>query len=134
MLNRTTLIGNLGKDPELKRLESGKAIAKFSVATSKSYQDKNNEWQNVTTWHNIVVWGDRAEKAERKLKKGSRVYLEGEISNRTYEDRDGNKRTITEIVATYIMPLDKTGSAGQVAATNDAPEPVDEGESDDLPF
>jgi len=74
MVNKVLLIGNLGRDPEIRRLESGAAVAKFSVATNENYRDKNGEWQTITEWHNVVAWRGLAERAERDLKKGSMVY------------------------------------------------------------
>ncbi|PIY09353.1 MAG: single-stranded DNA-binding protein, partial [Flexibacter sp. CG_4_10_14_3_um_filter_32_15] len=91
-LNKVTLIGNLGKDPELQTLESGIALAKFSLATSESYKDSEGVKQTQTEWHNIIVWRSLAEVAGKYLRKGSSIYLEGKIKTRSYEDKDGNKK------------------------------------------
>ena len=80
MINKVTLIGHLGQDPEIGRLENGTPVGRFSLATSESYKDANDEWQSLTEWHNIVVWRQQAESAERNLKKGMLVYVEGKIS------------------------------------------------------
>ena len=107
-LNKVTLIGNLGKEPELKTFEDGLTLAKFSLATSESYKDKEGKIQSLTEWHNIIAWRNLADLAAKYLHKGSRIYLEGKIKNRTYEDKDGNKRNVTEIIADTIILLDNT--------------------------
>lgn len=103
MVNKCILIGNLGKDPETKRLESGAVVTKFSLATSESYKDKAGEWQTQTEWHNIILWRDMAEKAAT-LTKGQTVYLEGKITTRSWE-KDGVKQYTTEIVGSYFRKL-----------------------------
>ncbi len=110
MINKVILIGNLGKDPEVRHLESGVSVAKFSVATNESYQDKNKEWQTVTEWHNVVVWRGLAERAERQLHKGSLVYIEGKLTHRKWQDKEGNDRYSTEIVANTFRILEKRES------------------------
>jgi single-strand DNA-binding protein len=107
MVNRATLIGNLGKDPEVKRLENGATVAKFSIATTDSYKKDNGEWENQTEWHDIVVWKGGAEYAEKYLKKGDKVYIEGKITHRKYTDKDGIERYPTEIVANICKSLEK---------------------------
>ena len=102
MVNRVILIGNLGRDPEIRRLENGASVAKFSVATHESYRDKNGEWQDNTEWHNVVAWRALADRAERSLKKGMLVYIDGKLTHRSYQDADGNTRYITEVVANYF--------------------------------
>jgi len=108
--NRVTLIGNLGHDPEMRTLESGKKIAKFTVATSDTF--KNGEGQKITetTWHNIVVWNALADFASKYLKKGGQICLEGRISYRSYEDKTGVTKYITEIVANELLPLSRAKS------------------------
>jgi single-strand DNA-binding protein len=101
MLNRTMLIGNLGKAPEVRRLENGNTVAKFSIATNESWKDKSGEWQTQTEWHDIVVWGKLAEKAET-LDKGATLYVEGKLTHRTWDDKEGSKRKTTEVVASYF--------------------------------
>ena len=107
MLNRVTLIGNLGKDPEMKRLEGGALVGKFSIATNEYYRDANNELQQQTEWHDVIVWRHLAEQAEKILKKGSLVFVDGKITHRKYTDKNGIERTITEVSATNFKVLDR---------------------------
>lgn len=102
MVNRVILIGNLGRDPEVRRLENGAVVAKFPIATNENYRDKSGEWQQTTEWHDIVVWRALAERAENTLTKGSMVYVEGKLTHRTWQDQDGNNRKTTEVVANYF--------------------------------
>ncbi len=106
-LNKVTLIGNLGKDPELTTLEGNISVAKFPLATSESYKDKAGNQQTETDWHNIVLWRGLADLAVKYLKKGSGVYIEGKIKTRNYEDKEGNKRFVTEVIAEELILLDK---------------------------
>jgi len=110
MINKVILVGNLGKDPEVRYLEGGVAVARFSVATNESYKDKKGEWQTQTEWHDIVVWRALAERAEKQLKKGMQIYLEGKLTHRKYQDKDGNDRYVTEVVANNIRILDRRDS------------------------
>ena len=110
MINKVILIGNLGRDPEVRHLESGVSVAKFSVATNESYQDKNKQWQTVTEWHDVVVWRGLAERAERQLHKGSLVYVEGKLTHRKWQDKEGNDRYNTEVVANTFRTLEKRES------------------------
>ena len=105
MVNRVILIGNLGRDPEVRRLENGAVVAKFPVATNESYRDKNGEWQTLTEWHDVVAWRTLAERAESQLKKGSLVCVEGKLTHRTWQDQDGNNRYSTEVVANYFRAI-----------------------------
>lgn len=109
-VNKAILVGNLGKDPELRYTPSGTAVCTFSIATSEKFKDKQGEQQERTEWHNIVVWAGLAENCGKYLTKGKQIYLEGRISNRSYDGRDGNKRYITEIVANEVKFL---GGGGQ---------------------
>lgn len=102
MVNRVILIGNLGKDPEIRRLENGAVVAKFPIATNENYRDKSGEWQQTTEWHDIVAWRALAERAENTLQKGAMVYVEGKLTHRTWQDQDGNNRRTTEVVANYF--------------------------------
>lgn len=104
-VNKVILIGNLGKDPEIRYISDNVPVANFSIATSESYKDKNGEWQENTEWHNIVAWRNLAERAEKYLKKGKQVYVEGKIRTRAWDDKDGNKRYTTEIVADTLQIL-----------------------------
>lgn len=139
-LNKVTLIGNLGKDPELKYTPSGVAVATFSIATSENWKDQEGNAQEKTEWHNIVAWRKLAEICGEYLKKGKKVYLEGKLQTRNYE-KDGVKRYVTEIVADQLIMLDsaggsRTNNAGVVSdeAIPSAP-PMDGGaKDDDLPF
>jgi single-strand DNA-binding protein len=113
MINKVTLIGRLGGDPEVRHLEGGAAVARFSLATNEYYKDKEGNPQETTEWHNIVVWRDLAERAEKQLKKGGMAYVEGKISYRKYTDKDGVERTITDIVASTFRSLERReGGAG----------------------
>jgi single-strand DNA-binding protein len=116
-VNKVILIGHLGKDPELRYTPGGQATASFSLATSERWTDKNGQRQERTEWHNIVVWSKLAEIANQYLKKGSPAYIEGRITNRSWDDRDGNKRYRTEIVANTIQFL---GSGSGGAGASDA--------------
>ena len=121
-MNRVTLIGLLGKDPEVKRLESGTPVAKFTLATDESYKDKNGEIQKQTEWHDIVAWRGQAELAERGLKKGTLAFVEGKITHRKYTDANGVDRYITEIVANTIRVLEKRpGGSGANFPTQEPP-------------
>lgn len=97
-INKVILVGNLGKDPELRKLEGGISRVNFSLATTEYYKDKEGRRIEQTEWHNIVLWRSIAENAERLLKKGSTIYLEGKLQTRKWQDKDGIQRSITEIV------------------------------------
>ncbi len=105
--NSIRLIGHLGDDPKVKKLESGKTLASFSLATNEVFIDQNGEKQSEATWHRLVAWGKQAEIAETYLKKGSEVAVEGKLTNRSYDDKNGEKHYITEIVVNAILMLDK---------------------------
>ena len=153
MINKVILIGNLGRDPEVRHLESGTVIAKFPMATNENYRDKSGEWQKITQWHDIVAWRNLAEKVERDLKKGSLVYVEGKLTHRKYQDKDGIDRYITEVVANVIRSLERReqGSdsygrnfpsetqapsydAGKQDTTSSGGTKTNEFDEDDLPF
>lgn len=106
-LNKVTLIGNVGKDPEIQTLEGNIKVAKFSLATSETYRDNNGQNQSTTDWHNIVLWRGLADLSEKYLHKGSLVYVEGKLKTRTYDDRDSQRRYVTEIIAEQLILLDK---------------------------
>ncbi|MCK7589661.1 single-stranded DNA-binding protein [Subsaxibacter sp. CAU 1640] len=105
--NKVQLIGNLGNDPEIINLESGKKLAKFSIATNESYKNAKGEKVTDTQWHNVVAWGTTAKIAESYLTKGKEVAVEGKLTSRSYETKDGDKRYITEIVCSELMMLGK---------------------------
>lgn len=148
MINKVTLIGNLGRDPEIKHLESGTAVARFSVATNENFKDKSGNWQTLTEWHEIVAWRALAEKAEKDLKKGSLVYIEGRLRTRKFTNDQGVDKMITEVEALQIKSLDKrektslpdsdsshlpTSTAGQSQEDQNSPG-VDHSMDKDLPF
>lgn len=138
MVNKVTLIGRLGKDPEVRTLDSGTNIAKFPLATDESYKDKNGEWQTITEWHNIIMWRDAAERAEKQLKKGFLVYIDGKLTNRSWQDENGNTRYITEVRANTFRLLrseftgERTNNVSQQASVTSTTAAADT--SDDLPF
>ena len=103
--NKVQLIGNLGGKPEVKNLESGKKVATFSMATSESYRNASGEKVTETQWHRIVAWGKVAEIAEKYLDKGKEIAIEGKLVNRSYTDKDGNKKYITEVQVSELLML-----------------------------
>jgi len=112
-LNKVQLIGNLGKDPEIKYTPSGTAVAKITLATNERYKDKGGEWQDRTEWHNVVLWQRLAEIAGEYLKKGSKVYIEGRLQTRSWDDKTTNqKKYMTEVVAGDLILLGGRGEAG----------------------
>ncbi|MDF1579822.1 MAG: single-stranded DNA-binding protein [Desulfuromonadales bacterium] len=111
-VNKVILVGNLGKDPELRYTASGVAVATFSMATSERFKNREGEQQEKTEWHNIVAWRQLAEICGKYLQKGKQVYIEGKIQTRSYDDRDGNKRYMTEIVADQMQMLGQRGESG----------------------
>lgn len=119
-VNKAILVGNLGKDPELRYTPSGAAVATFSLATTERFKNRNGEQQERTEWHNIVAWGPLAEICGKYLSKGRQIYVEGRIQNRSYDDREGNKRYISEVVISEMQmlgrPGEETGGARPAAA------------------
>ena len=139
-LNRVTLIGRVGKDPELRTIPSGMQVCSFSLATSESFKDKNSgEWKEETEWHTVVCWDKLAEQASKNLKKGSRICVEGKIKRREY-DKDGVKQYFTDIRALTLVFLesrDKSeyGDSGYSQPdSNSSSSHVAEGNDDDIPF
>ena len=136
MINKVILIGNLGRDPEVRSLDSGTKMARFSVATNESYKDKSGEWQTLTEWHNIVLWRSLAERAERELKKGNMVYIDGKLTTRKWSDKDGQDRYSTEVVANTYRLLDRRES--NIRSDDDLHSAPDQGSledgNEDLPF
>lgn len=106
-LNKVTLIGNLGKEPEFQTLEGNISLAKFSLATTESYKDDKGVLHTETEWHNIILWRGLADLAAKYLKKGSHIYLEGKLKTRSYEDKTGIKKYVTEIIGESFIMLDK---------------------------
>ena len=147
-VNKVILIGNLGRDPELRYTASGQGVANFTLATNERWRDKDGNNQERTEWHRIVVWGKTAENCAQYLQKGRSAYVEGRLQTREWEDRDGNKRRTTEVTAQQLLMLGRRGDApsGGGPETDDAPSgdgpetegPPEsgpkEGGPDDIPF
>jgi single-strand DNA-binding protein len=144
-VNKVILVGNAGKDPEVRYLENGTPVCTFSLATSETYTNKSGEKVTNTEWHNIVMWRGLAESAQKWVKKGSTLYVEGKIRSRSWDDKDGNKRYTTEIVADTFKFVGRKPDDGQSHAPAHAQhesKPVSEADSfvasnepaDDLPF
>ena len=119
-VNKAILVGRLGKDPELNYIPSGQSVAKFTLATNRSYKDKSGEWKEETDWHNIVAWGKLGEICAQYLAKGRQAYVEGQIRTRSWEDREGKKRTTTEIIANEVVLLGARGEGAPEAASRAA--------------
>tara|TARA_B100000902_G_scaffold395993_2_gene455823 strand:- start:17184 stop:17591 length:408 start_codon:yes stop_codon:yes gene_type:complete len=132
-INKVMLIGNLGKDPEIRHLDSGVAVANFSLATTETYTNKQGEKVSQTEWHNIVLWRGLADVAEKYLKKGSSVYIEGKLQYRTWEDDNGNTRYSTDIRAEKMTMLGSKNSLNDLESPSN-PSSKDVSENDDLPF
>jgi single-strand DNA-binding protein len=105
-LNRVSLLGNLGRDPEIRTTPQGKQLCTLNMATTESYKDKSGNWQDVTDWHRVVMWDYLAERAGKYLSKGSKVLIEGKLSTRSYEDKDGVTKYITEVIGRDLILLD----------------------------
>jgi len=144
-VNKAILVGNVGNDPQVRYLEGGTAVAKFSLATTEKYRNKAGELVSQTEWHNVVAWRHLAELAEKYITKGRQLYIEGKITNRSWDDKDGNKRYTTEIVANSIQMLGKksddenSGEQGEESKstknkTVDTSFVEEAPEEDDLPF
>tara|TARA_B100000963_G_C22598729_1_gene659194 strand:- start:1334 stop:1807 length:474 start_codon:yes stop_codon:yes gene_type:complete len=153
-VNKVILIGNLGKDPEVRHLDSGVGVANFSIATSETYKDRNSgERVSQTEWHNVVLWRGLADIAEKYLKKGDKIYIEGKLRTRSWQDQQGNNRYTTEVIADNMTMLgkasEKTTNDSMVSSTNQNNEASvstnsseklseefssPEDENDDLPF
>jgi single-strand DNA-binding protein len=136
-VNKVILVGRLGRDPETRYTSSGQAVCNFTLATDESFRDRSGERQKRTEWHRIVLWGKLAEIAQQYLRKGALVYIEGRIQTRQWDDRDGNKRTSTEIVANVMRMLGPRADT----AVEAEPVPPDQEEAsspeisdEDIPF
>jgi single-strand DNA-binding protein len=151
MVNKVFLVGRLGKDPVIKHFQDGGAIAEFSIATSENYKDKEGNWKEITDWHNIKLPNKfMAERAEKYLKKGSLIHVEGKIRTRSWDDKDGKKHYITEIIVDQFRMLDKKSDSGSSENTSGYQQQASSGSSssvseespaattnavdDDLPF
>lgn len=144
-VNKVILIGNLGKDPEVRHLENGATVANFPIATSESYTDKNTGQKvESTDWHDIVVWRGLADVVDKYVRKGQKVYIEGKLKKRSWQDKEGNTRYTTEVVAdelTILSRPEKTENSSQnpydSQGTPDQPSKVDDiinNDKNDLPF
>lgn len=133
-VNKVILIGNLGKDPELRYTNSGVAVATFSIATNESWKDPDGNLQERTQWHNIVAWRKLAEICGEYLKKGGKIYAEGRLQHRNYDDKNGVKRYVTEIVLDEMVMLDSRGASQAVEQGPPQLEEPQADKADDLPF
>jgi len=141
-VNKVILVGNLGKDPEIQNFENGVKKAAFSMATTETYKGKDGEKATHTEWHNVVLWRGLADVTERYLKKGNTVYIEGRIRRREYEDKDGQKKFIYEILGDQMVMLgsgpkrDDSGATGTSTTEipKEDPTMASNGPEDDLPF
>jgi len=133
-VNKVILLGNLGKDPEVRYLDNGVAVANFSLATTENYKNKSGERVSQTEWHNIVLWRGLAEVAEKYLKKGASVYVEGKIKTRKWEDKEGNARYNTEILADNMTMLGGKPSQDDSQSSSSSTPTNNSAKTDDLPF
>ena len=141
-VNKVILVGRLGRDPEVRYTPGGSAVANFSLATDETWKDKAGEKQQKTEWHNIVVWGKLAEICGQYLNKGKLIYIEGRLQTREWDDKDGNKRKTTEVVASDMVMLGSKGEGGGSGQPRESPrQPVQAAETpdhgitdDDIPF
>ncbi len=139
-VNKVILVGNLGRDPEMRHTQKGRPVANFTLATNERWRDKDGQQQERTEWHRIVVWDRLAEICTEYLTKGKQVYIEGRLQTRQWEDREGNKRSTTEIVANQMQMLGRRGEPGpgdpgpgESSPEPEAPPPGPAGD-DDIPF
>jgi single-strand DNA-binding protein len=139
-VNKVILVGRLGRDPETRYTSSGQAVCNFTLATDESFKDRSGERQQRTEWHRIVMWGKLAEIGQQYLRKGKLIYVEGRLQTRQWDDKEGNKRTTTEIVANVMRMLGGRGDSppaaeadtGATSAADDHPQP--EITDEDIPF
>lgn len=120
-LNKCMIIGNLGRDPEMRYTPSGQAVTQFTVATNRRWKGQNEEWQEETEWFRVVVWAQQAERVAERLRKGNKVYVEGRIQTRQWEDQTGQKRYTTELIANQVSSLER-----REREDGDFPPPADE--------
>ena len=135
MINKVTLVGRLGADPEIKYLETGAALLRLRLATSEYYKNKTDDtWAEQTEWHDVIAWRDLAERISKNAKKGHLLYIEGKLTTRNWQDKDGNNRKTTEVVADVARSLEKRESGGNTMPpqVEQAPPPVSDDEN--LPF
>ena len=152
-LNKAMIIGNLGRDPEMRYTPNGQPVTQFTVAVNRNYRDQNGDWQEETEWFRIVAWGPLAERTAEYLRKGRKVYVEGRLQTRQWEAQDGTKRYTTELVANTVTPLDPRprdegdpgfqprtgerppgGGRPSAGAEGETPAGGDDSDLEDLPF
>jgi single-strand DNA-binding protein len=139
-LNKVMLIGNLGRDPELRATASGMQVATFTLATNRRWKDKSGEYQEETQWHNVVAWGNQAEFVSSYLKKGSKLFVEGRLTHRTWDDKEGVKHYTTEVVLENFVPLDappegaRTGTRREPVPPPPPPDDAGSMDGEDVPF
>ena len=136
-VNKVILIGRVGTDPELRKMENSRSKLNIRLATTESFKKATGEWQDITDWHSVVMWGPMAERGEKDIKKGNLIYIEGKIRTRSWDDKDGNKRYVTEIISEYYQNLTPKDASKKEQETDQSNEDdVDLTELDDqqLPF
>lgn len=139
-VNRVTLVGNLGKDPDVQHLEGNIVVAKFPLATTETFKDRNGKLVSQTEWHTVVLWRGLAELAQKYLHKSSLVYIEGRLRTRSWDDKEGNRKYATEVVGDNLIMLDKKidNASGHSAESGSegihGPEPATDDPSESLPF
>ncbi|MBI2795053.1 MAG: single-stranded DNA-binding protein [Ignavibacteria bacterium] len=131
-LNKVMLIGNVGKEPEVNFTPSGVKVAQFRMATTETWKDRDGALQEHTDWHTIIAWRGLADVVEKLVRRGSRVYIEGKIQSRSFDDKEGHKRYVTEVVADNILMLD--AKKVEQGAANGEHETHQESQTDDIPF
>ncbi|MDH5675507.1 MAG: single-stranded DNA-binding protein [Myxococcales bacterium] len=125
-LNKVLLIGNLGQEPEMRYTQSSTAVLNLRVATNERFKDQSGEWKDRTEWHQVIVWGRRGEALGKILHKGSHLYIEGSLRTRSWEDKSGNKRYTTEVVANNVLLLGGRGGGGGGGFDDGPPPPSDD--------
>lgn len=137
-LNKVLLIGNLGQDPVLEYTPNGTAVTKLSIATAESQKNKSGEWEERTEWHRVVLFGKQAESASQYLRKGSKVFIEGRLKTRSWEDQNGQKKYATDIISNDVVFLDSKQDGSRREPANGKPQPQSKASEDysddDLPF
>lgn len=140
-VNKVIIVGNLGADPDLRYTASGAPVCELRIATNESWNDKQGQRQERTEWHKVIVWGKTGENCAKYLSKGRQVYVEGRLQTRSWDDKDGNKRYTTEIIAGDVQFLSSGGGGGPGRGSHDGPPPPSEppggyggGPDDDIPF
>ena len=134
MINKHILIGRVGQEPEVRHLDNGMAVANFSVATNKKFKDKNGEKKEITDWHNVVFWGATAEVVEKYVKKGSLLYIEGEVRTRSWDDKDGKTHYTKETIGNVMQMLGGRSDRQETPPPTENDMPENSSEEDDLPF